>query len=134
MHLRFCDSRRSHVAPRYRKHRQSNARGSSLRPPRGPARATQALDLMLEQAFLVARPVALALVGPLVVQLLALGQAEFELGPAPGPVEIERNEGVALPLGGADQAVEFLAGQQQLAAAGRVRLDVGGSCRQRRDV
>ncbi len=70
----------------------------------------------------------------LVVRLFTLGEADFQLGAAMLPVELQRDEGVALALGGADQLVQFLAVQQQLAGARRVRLDMRGGRGQRREM
>ena len=58
------------------------------------------------------------------MRLFTLGQADFQLGAAALPVELQRDEGVALALGGADQLVQLLAMQQQLAGARGVRLDM----------
>src|SRR5690606_39649878 len=86
-------------------------------------------DLVLQQAFLLPGPVALALVGTLVVQLLALGKADLQLGTPTLPVQIQGDERIAAPLGGTDEAIEFVTVQQQLAAAGGIRLHVGGGRR-----
>ena len=61
----------------------------------------------------------------LIVQLLALGQPNLELGAAPLPVHRERDESIALALGQADQFIQLIAMQQQFARAHRIGFDVG---------
>jgi hypothetical protein len=89
--------------------------------------------MLLHGALLVAFPVALLDRGALVVQLLALGDADLELDPALFPVHGGGHQGVALAFDQADELVELVAVQQQFAGARRVRRDVGGGAQQRVD-
>src|SRR5215208_1443654 len=68
--------------------------------------------------MLLALPVALLDRGALVVELLALGKAELDLGPAAGrEVERERYQGHALPLNRAEQAAHLPFAKHQLAGS-----------------
>src|SRR5579863_8415695 len=73
-----------------------------------------------KQSRPVALPVAFLLGRALVVLLLALGEADLQLGAAVLPVQLQRHDGVSAPLGGADQAVELAPVQQQFARAHRI--------------
>ena len=79
----------------------------------------------LEHARLLPLPVALALAGALVVLLLAPGEADVELGLAAAPVEPGGDQGVALALDRAGEAIDLAPVQQELAGAGGVGSDVG---------
>src|SRR3954469_14281409 len=69
-----------------------------------------------QQAALLATPVTLLLGLALVVQLLALGDRELHLGPAAlVEIEFERNQRHAFTIDRAEQLVDLLAMQQQLA-------------------
>src|SRR5882672_3358384 len=61
----------------------------------------------LHDPALVALPVAVLLVGALVVLLLALRKADFELGPAFLPIELQRHDGVSAPLDRPDHVIEL---------------------------
>src|SRR5882724_8138476 len=88
---------------------------------------------MPHEAALLAFPIAFFFRSPLVVGLLALGEADLELSPALAPVHGGGDEGVALAFHGADEPRQFLPMQQQLAGAGGVRVDVGGGGHERGD-
>src|SRR5690606_20772589 len=88
----------------------------------------------LVQSLFLARPFAFLLGGPLVVLALALGEAEFELDPAPGEVEVERYEGIAGALDLADELVDLRGVHQQLAGPRGIRLHMGRGFRQGGDV
>jgi hypothetical protein len=61
------------------------------------------------------------------VVLLALGQADLQLGQALlVPIELERNQGAAVALNGADQLVDLLAMQQQLPVPARLVVEAVG--------
>src|SRR5690242_13453615 len=66
------------------------------------------------QPALLALPFALLDAGALVVLLLALGQPDLELGPAPRPMQVQRHQGEPGPLHLADQLAQFIRMQQQL--------------------
>src|SRR5258708_37268025 len=92
------------------------SRGRALCPPYGTGRP--ASTLIAHQAAFFARPVALLLGLALVVQLLALGERELDLGPAlVVEIELERHQRHALALDRADQLVDLALVQQQLARA-----------------
>ena len=76
------------------------------------------------RALLLALPVAVLLGVALVVFLLALGQGELELDLVGLPVRGGRDQGVALALDLADQLVDLVPVQQQLARAAVVGDDV----------
>src|SRR5262249_45342042 len=80
-----------------------------------PPRSSPAQD----SSFLTL-PVALFLGRALVVLLLALGQADLQLRASLLPVQLERHDRVAAPLGGTDQVVELMAVKQELARAHRI--------------
>src|SRR6185437_12064958 len=74
------------------------------------------LTLLAHQAALLALPIPLLLRLALVMQLLALGQAELDLGdPALVEIYLEGNDSHALALNGAGELADLLAMQQQLA-------------------
>src|SRR5262245_4129168 len=73
------------------------------------------LSLVAQQPAALARPVALLLGLALVVQLLALGQRDLDLGPAlVVEIDLERHDGHALALDRAHQLVDLPLVQQQL--------------------
>src|SRR5690606_9990766 len=74
----------------------------------------------LHEPLFLPRPVALLHARALVVRLLALREPDLELRAAARPVHVERHDRVALALDRADQAVELVPLQQQLARARRV--------------
>src|SRR5688572_23998419 len=65
---------------------------------------------------------------------LAFGEADLDLDAAFGVMHVERDEGVAGALDRADQLVDLARVEEELAGAGVVRLDMGRSGRERRDV
>ena len=71
--------------------------------------------------MLFAVPFALADAGALVVLFLAFGECNFELGPAPFPVQLQRHQSVALALHATDQFTDFTSVQQQFATARGIR-------------
>ena len=71
----------------------------------------EALGVPHHAAFLPL-PVALLLRRPFVVGLLALGEADLELGATLAPVHGGGDEGVALALHGADEPGQFFPMQQ----------------------
>ena len=87
--------------------------------------------MFFKNTSLLALPVAILVCGSLVVLLLAFGETHFELGATLVPVQVERYQCKSLALNGADQPVEFLTVQQQLAASSRVGLYVCGRGLQR---
>gem|GEM_PF-4539 len=90
--------------------------------------------MFFEDALLLALPVAFFFGGTFVLLALALGESDFELRPAAGPVQAQWNHGKSAPLHGAHQAVDLLAVQEQLAATNRIGGDVTGGAEQRSDV
>ena len=78
-----------------------------------------------EQAVLVSVPFPLLDGFALVVLFFALGQGDFGFGFAALPVQAEWHDGVSVPFPRTDQLADFLLVQQQLAASGRVRVDMG---------
>src|SRR5947207_15003327 len=81
-------------------------------------RTANGSPLVAHQAALFARPVAFLLGLALVVQLLALGKRELDLGSAlVVEIELERHQRHALALDRADQLVDLALVQQQLARA-----------------
>ena len=80
---------------------------------------------MLKDTLFLALPVAVFAVGALVVLLLAPGESDGEFRPPAGPVQVQRDEGVALALDGRDKAGDLVAMEQQLAGPGRVPRCVG---------
>src|SRR5207342_1720884 len=100
--------------------RQSDARSE---------RARHTLPLVAHQAALLPVPIALLLGLALVVQFLALGEAEFDLGDAPRvEIELERHHRHPLPLDRARQPVELALVQQELARP-RGRVGVASALR-----
>ena len=89
---------------------------------------------MLKNSGFLPLPIAVFAGRPLVVLLLAFCESDRELGSALVPVQVERYKRVALALDGTDEPIQFIAVQQQLAAAGRVRPHVRGRGLQRRKV
>lgn len=83
-------------------------------------------------AFL-AFPVTITLSGTFIVTLLTLGETDFELDPIVFPVHGQRDNGVTLAVGGADQMGDLAPVEQQLAGPGRIGVDVGGGRLQGRD-
>src|ERR1700734_2576173 len=83
---------------------------------------------------LVALPVAILLIGALVMLLLTLGEADLELGAAALPIQLERHDGVTAPLDRSDHVIELAPVEQEFPCAGRVGFDVGGSRIQRIEV
>ena len=81
-----------------------------------------------------ARAVAVAFRCPLVVLLLALGQADFAFHASALVVQVERYQRVAGAFHLADQFIHFRAVQQQLARAYGFRMDMGGGGRQGADM
>src|SRR5680860_91291 len=78
------------------------------------------LPLVAHEAAFLALPIPLLLGLTLVMQLLALGQAEFHLGdPARIEIELERNDRHALPLNGPGETPNLFPVQQELAAPRR---------------
>jgi len=71
-------------------------------------------------AFAVLDGVAFVVLG------LAFGQRDVALHFARFPVEVDRHQGVALLLDLADQPLDLIFVQQQLACAGGLGVDVGG--------
>lgn len=69
--------------------------------------------------------VALALGFPLVMLLLALGQADFTFDAAFAEVQVERHQGITGTLHLADQFADFGSVEQQLSGARGFRMDVG---------
>ncbi len=90
--------------------------------------------LVAQDAFFLSLPVAFFDVGALVVLFFAFGKADFELGAATGPVEVERDEGVAGAFNLADEGVQLLALEQKLAGACGVGDFVGAGLFERGDV
>ena len=76
---------------------------------------------MTQQALLLAIPFPVLRRLALVVLLLALREPDLELDPSLAVVQVERNERVAGALHAADEPVDLLAVQQQLAGARRIR-------------
>jgi ribosome-associated toxin RatA of RatAB toxin-antitoxin module len=66
--------------------------------------------------------------------LLALGQADFQLGAPCLPIELQRYQCVAAALHLAHEVIELTPIQQQLARASRIGIDMGGGRIQGADV
>ena len=66
--------------------------------------------------------------------MLALGQTNLQFGAAVLPVEFERHDGVTTAFHRTDQAIEFVAVEQEFAAAHRVGHLVGRGRLERRDM
>ena len=125
MHLRFRYPRRSHVAPNVVVTKDSINEGRFLVIYQGWPDPGKLL-LSLENALLVSLPVPVFVRCPLVVKLLAFGQADLDLDPSLLPVERGWDEGKAFSLDQTDQFVQFVAVQQQFTGAQRVWIDMGG--------
>src|SRR4051794_9751969 len=77
-----------------------------------------------QQPQLLALPVALLDRRALVVELLALGQAEFHLGPAPWrEVERQRHQGHAIAPHGPEQPAHLTPAEHQLAGPARLVIE-----------
>src|ERR1044072_560572 len=101
---------------------QNRQRRASLQ-----AAAIAALPLLSQQAPLLAVPVALLLALALVVQLLALGERELDLGAAlVVEIELQRHQGHAVALDRADQLVDLALVQQQFARTLRRVIEAPG--------
>lgn len=87
-----------------------------------------------QQPLLIALPLLVALDGPLVVMLLALGETDLELDASGLEMQIERDQRVTALFDLADQLVDFLRVQEEFACPHRIRVDVRGSGWQRTDV
>jgi hypothetical protein len=88
----------------------------------------------LQYPGLLALPVSVALRCPLVVLFLAFSQRDFELCPAPFPIDLGGYDRVTAPLYGANKTADLRAMEQQLAGSDWIRGDVRGGREQRRDV
>ena len=95
---------------------------------------TESSSAVPHDPFLLPLPVAFLDVGALVVLLLALGQADFQLGATMRPVQVERDQGVARAFDLADQARQLPPVQQQLARARGVGDLVRAGVLERREV
>src|SRR5271165_1902574 len=91
-----------------------------------PADQSASAAQRLHDPALVALPISIFFIGALVVLLLALGQADLELGSPVLPVQLQRHDGVTAALHRPDQMIELAATQQQLAGSRRVSIDMGG--------
>src|SRR5690349_4456931 len=101
MHLRFRDPRRSQSPPSH---------APSLGPSGRVARAQVAPGLARSQcARFVALPVAIFFRVALVVLLLASGEPDLDLDLVLAPVELERDQRVALALDESDQPIDLAA-------------------------
>ena len=79
---------------------------------------------MAEQAGALALPVAVLDGLALVVRLLAGDQRDLDLGAAARvEIDLQRHDGAALALDGADQLADLLAMQQQLARPARLVIE-----------
>ena len=63
--------------------------------------------LLLQKSLLLAIPVPLFDGLTLVVLFFPLGQGDFHFRPATLPIQAERNNGIAVSLGGADELAYF---------------------------
>src|SRR4029453_16932944 len=92
------------------------------------SRTRVTLSLLAHQAALLPVPIPLLLRLALVVQLLALGQSELDLGDPPlVEIDLERHDRHAVTLDGAEEAGDLACVQQQLARPGRCMTVAGGA-------
>src|SRR5580765_4852105 len=90
----------------------------------GLERVGKTLPLVPHQTRLVALPVALLFGFALVVEFLALGDAELDLGDALGvEIEAQRNERHALALDRGGELVGLVLVDEQLALAARLMIE-----------
>src|SRR5699024_9180722 len=93
----------------------------------------RAPSVLFENPAFSALPVLFLFGAPLVVLLLAGSYGDLDFHFTLFPVYGGRDYRLPLALDQADQAVDFAPMQQQAAGAHRVRCDMGGYRRQRRD-
>src|SRR5579872_7292166 len=129
MHFRFHDPRRSQVAPMC----DSYSTVLIWSPFRAFQWARRDLPALAHHTAFLTFPIPLLLGGPLVMGLLALGEADLELGPSLAPVHGGGDDGIALAFHGADEPRQLLSVQQELAGAGGVRVYMGGGGDERGD-
>ena len=87
---------------------------------------------MFKYSCFLSLPIAIFVGRSFVVLLLALCHADTQFGATFMPVQVQWDERHSFALDGANQSIEFLAVQKQLARAGGLGIDVGRRCFERR--
>ena len=67
---------------------------------------------MFQDSFFLALPVTVLSICTFVVLFLAFSESDIEFGPALEPVQVQRNQCVALALDSAGQAIQLIPVQQ----------------------